>query len=408
MKRLLTIISVILFAAAGFAQRPMTLEECIDSALSRNPALNAAALDVERARLMKGTAFDPPFTGITLKQETTGGGGPENGVMFSQEFDFPTVYTARGRQLDALYNLEQNRFRIEAAAVAGQVREVYQAALYRVTLLRLSDDLGRQYEHFLQLAQTRFKEGETGRLEVMNAERVYEKNQLERQVLHTELATEIAALKRLICCTEEIMIADTVQTLIPYAPTDFDFSTSLRGEEAAGQIAVADREIALAKNQFLPGISLGATVQALIKSFNPYHIERERFRQGNFMGFEVGITVPLFFGAQNSRLKAANAEREAARLRYEYAGMEAENELNALHTTLGSINDRLTYLTETAIPRADEIRRIAEVSYGFGEIDYMEYINNIETAFAVYREYADTVNEYNRTVIKIKDLTAKR
>ena len=38
----------------------------------------------------------------------------------------------------------------------------------------------------------------------------------------------------------------------------------------------------------------------------------------------------------------------------------------------------------------------------------MEYINNIETAFAVYREYADTVNEYNRTVIKIKDLTAKR
>lgn len=408
MKRLLTIISVILFAAVGFAQRPMTLEECIDSALSRNPALNAAALDVERARLMKGTAFDPPFTGITLKQETTGGGGPENGVMFSQEFDFPTVYTARGRQLDALYNLEQNRFRIEAAAVAGQVREVYQAALYRVTLLRLSDDLGRQYEHFLQLAQTRFKEGETGRLEVMNAERVYEKNQLERQVLHTELATEIAALKRLICCTEEIMIADTVQTLLPYAPTDFDFSTSLRGEEAAGQIAVADREIALAKNQFLPGISLGATVQALIKSFNPYHIERERFRQGNFMGFEVGITVPLFFGAQNSRLKAANAEREAARLRYEYAGLEAENELNALHATLGSINDRLTYLTETAIPRADEIRRIAEVSYGFGEIDYMEYINNIETAFAVYREYADTVNEYNRTVIKIKDLTAKR
>lgn len=388
--------------------RRLSLAECVDTALARNPSLAAAALDVEKARIMKGTAFDAPYTGITLKQETTGGGGPENGVLFSQDFDFPTVYTARHRQLDALYHLEQNRFNLQSQEVARKVEAAYHTLLYQEELLRINDRLAAVYEQFLHIAGIRLQEGETGVLEVMNAERMLEKNRMERSALEADLADGVTALRGLLCSDCDILPADTVFSQIPYAEgRPYDFAATLRGAEAQGLLAVADREIALAKNQFLPGISLGATVQALIKSFNPYHIERERFRQGNFMGFEVGISVPLFFGAQQSRLKAANAEKAAVMLRNEYAGAEAATEVARLRQRLASISERLDQFHAASIPRADEIRRVAEVSYNYGEIDYLEYIANIETAYAVYREFADTVNEYNQTVIQLKEITAQ-
>lgn len=413
-----TALSIFLFAAsAALAQTispeplqalRLPLAACVDSALSRNPSVAAAALDVEKARLLKGTAFDAPYTGITLKQETTGGGGPENGVLFSQDFDFPTVYTGRHRRLDALYRLEQSRYGLQARAVAREVEKAYYSLIYREQLLRLNTGLDSLYAEFLKVANVRYKEGESGALEMMNAERMLEKSRLERQAIENDIAAEAAFLRRLTCNEYDILPADTVLSPLPYTPDgDFDFSSTLRGAEARGLIEVADREVSLAKNEMLPGISLGATVQALIKSFNPYHIERERFRQGNFMGFEVGLTVPLFFGAPRSRLKAASAGKAAAVLRNEYADAEARLELKTLQTRLRTIATRLEQIQSVGVPRADEIRRLAEVSYKYGEIDYLEYIANIETAFGVYRDLADTVNEYNQTVIQLKEITAK-
>lgn len=391
----------------AFGQRLMTLEECIDSAVSRNPALNAAALEVEKARIMKGTAFDAPFTDIILKQETTGGGGPENGVSFSQEFDFPTVYVSRRRMLEAAYNVERHRFGLQTAATVSKVEGAFYSLLYRRELLRINGELGEIYDQFLKVAAVRYKEGEGSALEVMNAERMVEKNRLERNAVEMDLAADMARLKNLTYCSEDILPAETGLWMIPFeGSADFDFTGTLRGAEARERIKLAEKDVALAKNQFLPGITVGATVQALIKGFNPYHIERERFRPGNLMGIEVGISVPLFFGAHSARLKAAHAERAAAVLRGEYAEAEAAGEVKALTARIEALAGQVRHLKEVSVPRADEIRRLAEVSYGLGEIDYLEYIANLETAYSVYRDLADKLNEYNQNVIQIKEITS--
>lgn len=387
----------------------LTLEQCIDSAVCSNAALNAAALEMERAGILKGTAFDPPFTSILLKQETTGGGGPDNGVAFTQDFEFPTVYTSRYRRLDALYRLEQSKFALELAKTGAEIASAYHSALYTGELIRLNKEIGEIYDGFLKLANIRLQEGESGRLEVMNAERVVEKNRLECLSLMEDLSAGLANLKNMIGINADVVPADSAQYLVEYiAPEDFLFEETLRGNIAYGESRVAEKEINEAKNGFLPGITLGATVQALIKGFNPYHIERNRFEPGNFMAFEVGISVPLFFGAQNSRLKAAKAERNAVLLRNEYASSQAENEVAALKTKLKSTQARLEYLNSAGIPRADEIKRIAEVSYELGEINYLEYLANIETAYSVYKDLADTIQEYNQTAIRLKELTTTR
>lgn len=415
MKRLFLIIFLIsalwlrLPAQVATGSRLISLEECVDSALARNPAVAAAGLAIERARILKGTAFNPSFTDITLKQETTGGGGPENGVLFSQEFDFPSVYVARHRSLDAREKLERNRFAVMAAKVEGEVEDAYQTMVYCRELLRLNERLEAVYDTFCRVATIKLELGEGGALELMNAERSREKNRLDRLSISRDYDDAASTLRRLTGISGDIAPATDALSPIEYDfSPNFDFANTAAGRMALGEIAVAQREETLAKNEFLPGIHFGATVQALIKGFNPYHIDRSPFEKGNFMGFEVGISVPLFFGANNARVKAARMESNISRLNYESADAGSTAEVDNLIARIEGLRERVNAYKSSGIHRADEIFRIAEVSYRLGEIDYLEYIANVETVFSVYREYADLIYEYNRNVINLKTLISDR
>ena len=395
--------------AGAVNMKKMSIEECIDSAFTRNPALNAAALEIEKARILKGTAFNPPMTEVLLKQETTGGGGPENGVYFGQEFDFPTVYFARYRSLSAQKELQSSRYDVLSAEVVKEVSALYYKSLYIHELIKLNRELETVYGDFCHTAQIRLEQGESGSLELMNAQRIRDKNEMEFQNLLLEYSGCTRELGSKIGSREAVMPSDIELAPLPYSfsETEFNFNATPRGIAAAREIAVAEREISLAKNEFLPGLRMGATVQALIKSFNPYNIDRSRFERGNFMGFEVGVSIPLFFGAQSSRLRAANTEKRISLLNMESAEAEIRNETSQLSAELESHNNRLEYYRVSALPHADEIKRIARVSYELGDIDYIEYISNIETAYDIYLEYAGCVNDYNQTVIRIKSIINK-
>lgn len=385
----------------------MSLEQCIDSAMANNPAVAAAALQVEKARILQGTAFDAPKTEITLKQETTGGGGPENGVAFGQEFEFPTLYVARHKSLSASTRLEESRFNRLAIELERDVTLAYYDLLYQRTLINLNDSLGKIYDEFCRVASERFNAGESGRLEMMNAKRVKEKNDMELRSLKIKYAGALSELKRLTGCRVDFDIDDREFGALPLDPTSeyLDFNTTAKGVEAERAVDAAERDIAVARNEFMPGIRLGATVQALIKGFNPYHVDRQRFEQGNFMGFEVGVTVPLFFGATSARLKAARTDKRIALLNREMAEAESRSESERLRATLTSVRESMEYFRTSALPDAREIERIARVSYELGDIDYLEYISNMETAYSVYREYADCLNDYNQTVINLTNLS---
>lgn len=396
-----TVISIFIAGAGTSVAKTFSLRECVDSALVANPSVTAAALMAEKARLMKGTAFNPPMTEILLKQETTGGGGPENGVAFSQDFDFPTVYTSRYRSLSALAELETARFNLVAKEVEREVTGTFYSALYYKRLMVLNRELDAVYEDFLNVARARFEAGECSRLEVLNAERVRSQNDMEHSRLALQLEGSLADLCRLTSC--DVTGVETSGGFGPYLKdlpvTEPSFEETVRARVSEYEVKAAEKEVGVARNEFMPGLKVGATVQALIRGFNPYNVERERFRPGNFMGFEVGVTVPLFFGAPMSRLKAARAELRATELKSEAARSEETAELEKLRSSLRERRIKMDYYNETAVPKAEEIKRLAIVSYQLGEIDYLEYMANIETVFSVLREEADCINEYNLEAI---------
>jgi cobalt-zinc-cadmium resistance protein CzcA len=80
------------FASMYAQNESWSLQQCIDLALDNSLYMRNGQIAVGKAKDLQGTAFDIEKTSISLSQDPTSGGSPDNGITISQTFDFPTVY----------------------------------------------------------------------------------------------------------------------------------------------------------------------------------------------------------------------------------------------------------------------------------------------------------------------------
>ena len=402
----------LLFVMVAFASSAqpdavrLSLKECLDVALTHNLACQSAEASVNQSRLMEGTTFDVPQTTVALVQTATDGGGPDNGLKFSQEFDFPTVYAARHKYLKSETELERRKADMTRNAIAQEVCSLYYALLYTrevCTIVAAQDTL---YERFCSVAQARYDAGETSRMEWLNARRLRNENRLSLEQVQTERATLMKYFQTALNVDYAVEPAEDRLTPIEgYMPEDsVNFSTTPEGLVADGRLKVAQRNQSLARQGFMPTLSVGATTQLLIKGFNPYDIERQRFEKGNFVGFEVGVGVPLFFGAQRAKTRAAGQAVKAEELRMADNRNRQASELQTLNGDYAAALRAVDYYQHTGLPEAEEMTRLSLVSYELGEIGYEEHARNLEATLAVKRAYYEALDKYNQTVIKLKHI----
>lgn len=166
-------------------------------------------------------------------------------------------------------------------------------------------------------------------MEQLLAEKAYRENQLELQSARGELSTLQLQLRTLLNTTEAVMPAETgLQALsVPY--TAYGFAQTAEGRYAQDKLTAAERAVTVAKNGYAPTLSVALRQQLVIGSWNPYNADRARFDAGNFMGFEVGVGVPLFYGATKARVKAAKKDREIAELEMNQSRQQGQQEYAA-------------------------------------------------------------------------------
>ena len=108
-----------------------SLDECLSVGMENNLGLKGAQKEIEISGLKTGTYLDLPNTGIELSQSSTEGGGMDNGLTFSQDFDFPTVYVAKRKVYKAEEKLEHARHSQAVSELRGEIYSVYFSLLYQ-------------------------------------------------------------------------------------------------------------------------------------------------------------------------------------------------------------------------------------------------------------------------------------
>lgn len=398
-------VAALLASAHGMAQTAMTLDDCLRAARDNNMVLQSGKIAIERAKDLQATAYDLDKTGISLSQTPTTGGGPENALTFSQSFEFPTVYGARRGVLKAQTRLQEAQYLLDRNTLEREVESAYCSLAYALQRQRMLAAQDSIYSRFADIAEARYKAGESSALERMNARRLQEENRLSM----AEAARQVAQAQLQLGCwlntDEAIVPAEPTLAPLPYTPADmtgFNPQNAPTVALAEQENVVAEKNLRLARQAFMPDISLGASTQLLIKGFNPYDVDRSRFSEGNFMGFEVGISVPLFYGAKRARVRSAKKEVEQSRLRMEQERKNAAAEHSMALNEYLQAKQRLDYYSDKGNADAAETYRLAQLSYEKGEIVYVEYIQNLQAALALQLAAAEAIDQYNQALIRLK------
>lgn len=375
----------------------ISLENALEMAGDRHPALRQARLKVEQQAALKKTVFNPSPTQLFYRQEEWDGTA-NNGVSsigFQQNFPFPTAVSAAAKLQDAKRELAERSGDITYNQLNRNIRQAYLEWLYadlRVAQMLKMDSL---YRDFVRVADLRLQTGETGKLPTLTARSKHRQIQLQEQQSLADRQTALVLFN-------QWLGADTVFVPESVSPDSYQpaVDTSLLRVNSSPQvqyfnqvIAVANSQLRVQKNQLAPQITTSLLSQRLNGA-------------GGFWGYQIGLNVPLFFGAKRAQIQAADLATQAATANYQAQAQTWQrwyeqqlNEYNKLRTSL-------TFYEVEALDLADEQIRTAERSYQSGESDYLDYIQLLDQAAQIRMTYLDTWKACHQRAIDLSLLNS--
>lgn len=398
-----------LLPQTGLSQtRKVSLQECINMALEKNPQMQVANKSVERAKALQGTAWEIDKTELSLSQDPTSGGSPDNALSLSQSIEFPTYYIARHKQLKAETQAERSKAAVVRLSLENAVKAAYYQAVYQAEKLRVLESQDSLLAQYRTLAEKRYKAGETRQLELLSAERLQRENKMEVLAAHNELETAQLLLSRLVGSVETVEPKEDSLLPLDWKQASYNYSQTPDGQYSADRLKVSEQAVRVAKNGFAPSLSLSLRNQLVISSWNPYDQDRSRFDGGNFMGFEVGVGIPLFYGATRAKVKAARKEREMIALEIKEQEQLRQQEYLSALSRMNAAYVRYTYYNEEGRERSDKMAEQGLLEYSQGEISYLEYMNVLQESIDLRLKRASALNDYNQCVLVMEKLCGRQ
>ena len=371
----------------------LTMEEAIALAKENYPSLKESQAFIERERAMKGTSFDLGNTQVFTGKEEFGN-------------DLPGVQTTIGVQqgnIDLLSGFSKSKFykeRVELGekfyAVNEQqlirnVMQAYDRINYNKAQLRFAEQLDSVYANFRTAAELRYDTGETGKLEFIAASSEYQQIQVLRQQAYDDIEIAKRALRQYLGIendfeTEEIQYKTLALTAIE---DSISVENNPLLQFALQNTNVSKANVGVEKSQFLPKFNLtyGRQLVDDVSGFNRY---------------QAGISIPLWFFPQKSRVKAAKADAMVAENQYLEQKAMTESTVSQLIKSLEKTQKTLDYYQEGALLLAEEQITTAELASKEGEIDYVNYITILNSAIRIKQNHLQFINQFNQQFIELQ------
>ena len=399
----LLVIITSLFTNKSIAQtKTITLQSALNTALQNNLQLKSANLSVQQQTALQRTAFDISRAEISLKQDPTSGGSPDNSIGIVQPFALPVVYKRQAKLLQQQTLLAQKEKNIFIFNITRQVSLAYVNFQFSFEKIKLLNSLDSIYRKFKERAELRQQVGETSNLEKYAAQNKFYEIQLQIKQAKIDAQSNELILQQLLNTKETLQPVDTALTKIPLEIT---FDTTLPNHPQTAfyqqQLNVANAELQVEKSKRLPDFNAGYFQQFLIKGFNPAKIDREYTPHTHIAGFQLGVSVPLFYGAQRARVNAAKINITLVQAQAQAAKAGLQTVYLTQYNEYLKQKEALDYYETIGLKQANEIIRISQLSYKLGEIGYVEYIQNLTLAFDTRLKYLDALNLYNQTIIEL-------
>jgi len=373
--------SLLLFRT-GIAQRVLAKDDAVNLALNNQRNLKALNLTVQQQQqLLKGT-------GVLDNPEVTAEVSPFEPLLIGvqQNFSLPGVY--RNQK-----TLQRERIRLAQLQLQGSQydlkREVclsflqLQFYIERVRLLNYQDSI---YQAIKTSSKRFFDAGQINKLEELQATSQADGIRNELQRAFADLSAETQIFNFYTGYTDSLIV-EPLETYV-FVPTNDTALSNIQQQILQQQIAIGQRELQVERSSLLPQFSAGVLFPTTKDYVRP-------------LGYQVGISIPIWRKQNRSRIAAAQTSAEIARAQQE---LEQQRLAAQYRQTLASYQrelQSLSYFNSTALPQARAIIETSQRLFQGGELNYIESLRNLQTAFDIFTNHLETHRAYNEAVINL-------
>lgn len=393
----------------SFQPRPVSLEEALSIAYAAHPRLKTADAALDRLRASRGEIWEfSPASFIYSWGQLNGADRKDNQLEITQSIGslltpfYKNALVTKQLATGAYY---RDLVKKEIKAEVERAWAYYQYAADLCALYREQTDWAVRLQ---KAGQLRYDQGDIT---------VLEKN------MTATLAADLRT--RLFQAEEEYQLASRRFTwacyadrpLIPEATDDALFPVP-------DAYLVSVRDTAACRNYGGNGALAGIVSPAHLHYFKSLaeekvallKIERSRFFPELSLGYVrqkiapltglnswmIGVSFPVLFFPQQSRIRQAKAAAYIARIEAEANSRELFNKVDELQAALRQQGERIRYYTLHALSEADALFRSATVQFRESETDIVQFVQSMNAVREIRRSYIETVYQYNISALELE------
>lgn len=376
---------------SGFGQMPkLSAEKAIEIALRNNMKLQASEAKVLQHKQLEKSAIDLEKTQLYYGYDQNNiapNNLPLHVIGLSQSIQFPTVYGAKRKMMEGQTQLAQDQLAIDQRLIAKEVSKAYWEVVYWNQMARNYAFLDSLYARFSYAAERKFEQGESNYLEKLSAQSKHQEIQVQRKQISESIVKAEIQLNQWLQDDTLYHVEDQHLTLIPLQALEGDKHPVRRYFTDA--IAQSNQNIAVEKQQLLPDLHVSA--------FTGSNAGASPRR---YSGFQAGLGLPLFFGANKSRIAAAKSEQTILKAEAENYQLQLEANFETLKREIQKHEMAIKYYEDSGKVLGSELRQHAEMAFKNGEIDFFQYVQLQENAKNIENNYLSALFQYNIAVLE--------
>jgi outer membrane protein, heavy metal efflux system len=381
----------VLFAGLTFfgylaqAQRLISQEEAVDLTLANQRNLRAANLSVQQQQqLVNGAAgiSNPQVFGEITPYEPL-----ILGVQ--QTFSLPVVYRRNRALQSQVVRLSQLQLQGAQYELKREVRLSYLQLQFLVERRRLLTYQDSIYQAIKTSSKRFFDAGQINKLEELQAATQADAIRNELNRIQADFAGTRQIFAFLTGYTDTFLVNPIEQYL--FVPAPDTTVTNVQQQILQQQITINESQLGVTRASLLPQIQAGVSLPTTKEFERP-------------VGAQFGITVPIWGKQNRGQVAAARTGVQLARAQQELAQQRLRADYRQALANYQREAQSLAYYNSTALQQAKAIIETSQRLFVAGQLNYIESLRNLQTAFDILLNHVETVNAYNESVIQMNYL----
>ena len=368
-----------------FSQKTILNQDSVISISLRNyPAIKASDLEIEKQKTLKISAYDFGTTSIYTGKEEVGQNaqaGIFNKIAIEQNDINIFGIIAKTNTLKVLQEQATIKQNITEKMLIRDVKKAYYTAVAYRKKMFLLKHLDSLFAGFEKASKLKYETNESSKIEYLTASAKYKQLKIAVKTVQNNYLSALQILNKYL----SVNFIFDVDTTFPLVSNENFSDSNLQNSKLKNyyetEVLLAEKKWKQEKSTLLPKLNASYKVQSIDN-------------KSGFYAWQIGVSAPLLFFSQSGKNKSARLDYEISKLNYQTKMINMKTEVNNLQQKLDILKQILDYYKTEALPLADEQIKANYLAYKLGNVDYIEFTENVESAIKTKSDFIDKQLEF--------------